>query len=167
MNPGLLHSKDMGERSAMDEVSQGRIAELERALEAIRRKDRILTESQSTLGRVLASVPVIIYVYDLLERKNVYINRDMTDFLGYSAEQIQAMGSDVLATLIHAEDLPVAVQHHARLLHAEPGVALQTKYRMKTVTGGWRWFLSSDVPFEKEIGSPTRFILGCAQVLPD
>lgn len=151
----------------MDEVSQGRIAELERALEAIRRKDRILTESQSTLGRVLASVPVIIYVYDLLERKNVYINRDMTDFLGYSAGQIQALGSDMLATLIHPDDLPAAIQHHTQLLNTETGVTLQTKYRMKTVSGGWRWFLSSDVPFEKETGSPTRFILGCAQVLPE
>ncbi|MCE9596528.1 MAG: PAS domain-containing protein [Spirochaetia bacterium] len=157
----------VGKPHSTDEVSQGRIAELERALETIRRKDRILTESQNTLSRVLASVPVIIYVYDLLDRKNVYINRDMTDFLGYTAEQIQALGSDILATLIHADDLPVAVEHHARLLHGEPGVALQTKYRMKTVNGGWRWFLSSDVPFEKEIGSPTRFIVGCAQVLPD
>ena len=41
---------------------QSRITELERALEAIRRKDRLITESQNVVNRILGSLPVLIYV---------------------------------------------------------------------------------------------------------
>lgn len=146
---------------------QSRIVELERALDTIRRKDRLITESQNVVSRVLGSLPVIIYVYDLAERRNAYINREAVDFLGYTTEEIQAMGSDMLATLMHPEDLGGAIAHHAKLVHAEAGSVLQCRYRMKNSKGQWRWFVSSDTPFEKEETGNTRFILGCAQELFD
>jgi len=157
----------MSGRKTAEESAQTRIAELERALEAIRRKDRLMTESQSAVSRILAAAPVIIYVYDLSERKNVYINREVTDILGYSTEQLQAMGTSMLSTLIHPEDLPIAIQHHARLVTTEAEEILQVRYRMKSARGDWRWFVSSDSPFEKEPGQATRFIIGCAQEMPD
>lgn len=146
---------------------QSRIVELERALDTIRRKDRLITESQSVVSRILGSLPVIIYVYDLTEKRNAYINREAVDFLGYTTEEIQAMGSDMLARLMHPEDLGGAIAHHAKLVHAETGAVLQCRYRMKNSKGQWRWFVSSDTPFEKEEAAETRFILGCAQELFD
>lgn len=142
---------------------QSRIAELERAMDAIRRKDRLITESQNLVSRILGSLPVIIYVYDLAERRNVYINREAVDMLGYSTEEIQGMGSDMLARLMHPEDLGTALAHHTRLVTAADGAVLQCRYRMKNRAGEWRWFVSSDTPFEKTAGEDTRFILGCAQ----
>lgn len=146
---------------------QSRIAELERALEAIRRKDRLITESQNVVSRILGNLPVIIYVYDLAEKRNAYINREAAEFFGYSTEEIQAMGSDMLARLMHPEDLGGAVAHHARLAKTEAGTVLQYRYRLKGSKGEWRWFVSSDTPFEKEPGQDTRFILGCAQQIFD
>ncbi|HMW61319.1 MAG TPA: PAS domain-containing protein, partial [Leptospiraceae bacterium] len=141
------------------------IAELERTLEAIRRKDRLMTESQSTVSRILLHAPVMIYVYDLVDKRNVYINREATDFLGYSSDQIRDLGPDLLSTLIHPEDLPRAIAHHNRLLGATG--PLKLVYRMKNAKGEWRNFLSCDTPFETEPGEQTRFILGCVQEMPD
>ncbi|HNN59563.1 MAG: PAS domain-containing protein [Leptospirales bacterium] len=141
------------------------IAELERTLEAIRRKDRLMTESQSTVSRILLNAPVMIYVYDLVDKRNVYINREATDFLGYSSDQIRDLGPDLLSTLIHPEDLPRAIAHHNRLLGATG--PLKLVYRMKNAKGEWRNFLSCDTPFETEPGEQTRFILGCVQEMPD
>lgn len=146
---------------------QSRITELERALEAIRRKDRLITESQNVVNRILGSLPVVIYVYDLAEKRNAYISREAGDFLGYTSEEIQAMGSDMLARLMHPEDLGGAIAHHARLAKAEAGAVLQYRYRVKNSKGQWRWFVSSDTPFEKEPGADTRFILGCLQEVFD
>lgn len=146
---------------------QSRITELERALEAIRRKDRLITESQNVVNRILGSLPVVIYVYDLAEKRNAYISREAGDFLGYTSEEIQAMGSDMLARLMHPEDLGGAIAHHGRLAKAEAGAVLQYRYRVKNSKGQWRWFVSSDTPFEKEPGADTRFILGCLQEVFD
>ncbi len=141
------------------------IAELERTLEAAQRNGRLIAESQSTVSRILSQAPVMIYLYDLVDKKNLYINREATEFLGYSTEQIQALGSEMLATLIHPEDLSRAMEHHNLLRNSD--TTLKLVYRMKNASGEWKRFISCDTPFDKAPGKETRFILGCVQELPD
>ena len=46
-------------------------------------------ESQRFNQQISQTLPGLIFVYDLLERRNIYINRQVSDVLGYSVEEVQ------------------------------------------------------------------------------
>jgi PAS domain S-box-containing protein len=54
--------------------------------------------------QIAESSPTIIYVYDRIERKNIYVSPSIVSILGYTQEQIALMGSNVLGRLIDPED---------------------------------------------------------------
>jgi PAS domain-containing protein len=72
-------------------------------------------QGTTLIDRLDEVLPGLIYVYDLVERRNVYANRPLTLLLGYSRPEVEALGDQILATIIHPEDLPHAVAHHAPL----------------------------------------------------
>ncbi|MGQ9873327.1 response regulator, partial [Leptodesmis sp.] len=58
-----------------------------------------LQESQRFIQKIADTTPGIVYVYDLTEQGCVYINRGITDVLGYTADQISEMGATILKQL--------------------------------------------------------------------
>ncbi|MCE9499939.1 MAG: PAS domain-containing protein [Leptospira sp.] len=150
-----------------NQILRSKIKELEERELEIRKSELFLRENQVNIEHVLAEIPLVLYIYDLEEKKNVFINREVACFLGYTETEVQAMGSDVLLNLVHPEDLPYCLEHHSRLIYAEPKQVLQVKYRMRNSNGQWKWFSGSDTPFQKQPGSRTRYIIGCAQEIPE
>ena len=80
----------------------------------------------------------------------MYANRSTEDFLGYSASQIQDMGSGLLAKLLHPEDANRVAQHHARFCAVSDRDVLECTYRMRRSDGQWRWLHSRDVLFARD-----------------
>ncbi len=133
-------------------MNEGKEAKLSGLLQATRLIDR--------LDQV---IPGLIYVYDLVERRNVYANRSLAALLGYSSEEVAALGAQLLPTILHPEDLPRAIAHHARMPEVCDGEVVEIEYRVKDGAGGWRWLHSWDTVLERdESGLPTR-TLGIAQ----
>jgi PAS domain S-box-containing protein len=58
-----------------------------------------LLESERFKERVADATPGILYIYDLEERRNVYVNREVTTALGYDATDFQAIGETFLTDL--------------------------------------------------------------------
>jgi PAS domain S-box-containing protein len=129
-------------------------------------KDSKLSEVlQATLliDRLDEVIPGLIYVYDLIECRNVYANRSMASLLGYSTEQVAALADRMLPTVMHADDLPRAIEHHARMVDVADGQVVEIEYRVKDGAGAWRWLHSWETVFERdERGRPKR-TLGIAQ----
>jgi len=123
----------------------------------------LTASSEHFLDMVLETVPNIIYVYDLVEHRNVFSNREITDMLGYTPEQVQSYGERLFVETIHPEDLGAVVAHHGALRDTEQGVSLELEYRMKDATGAWRWLRSRDTPFERDDTGLVRTILGSAE----
>ena len=113
--------------------------------------------------RIADASPSVLYIYDLKEQRNIYANREVAPALGYSPEQIKAMGSALLDTLMHPEDVEAVRQSLARFAHAADGDVLETEYRMRHADGSWHWFRSRDAIFLRDAnGTPTQ-IVGSAQ----
>ena len=73
-------------------------------------KERIAAEdalrsSQRFVQQIADASPSILYIYDVIEQRNIYVNRSVVDMLGYTSEEIQHMGSDLFTNLMHPEDL--------------------------------------------------------------
>ncbi len=50
-----------------------------------------LQEKQYFIERIVETSPDLIYVYDLVEQRNIYVNRQAVEILGYRPPQIEAM----------------------------------------------------------------------------
>ncbi|NJP05809.1 MAG: PAS domain S-box protein [Chloroflexaceae bacterium] len=64
------------------------------------RTEKQLRENQQFIEYVTSVIPDLIYVYDLTEQCNVYVNREVTTILGYSTEHIQALKDQIFTHLL-------------------------------------------------------------------
>jgi PAS domain S-box-containing protein len=127
-----------------------------------KRSEATLREREHSLRRIAATVPDVIYVYDLQANRNVYANRHLSDALGYTPEEAQAMGEAFLPTVIHPEDWAVMPAHFRRLAALADGELLTREYRIRHKNGAWRWFHGRETIFARDgDGRPTH-VLGSA-----
>ena len=111
------------------------------------------------LEKVLAIAPSYIYVFDIAARRNLYGNQEARNYIGYSADELAAMGSELLSTLMHPADLARFDEHLARLDSAQDDDVLEFEYRMRHKDGSWRWFRSRDAVFDRSsAGRPTSIV---------
>ncbi len=110
---------------------------------------------------VMNTTPDLVYIYDLVERRNVYSNREMIHVMGYSPEQILQMGNRVLEFILHPDDADAVAQHHRRLATANDAV-FEIEYRIKDAHGQWRWLQSRDKVFLRNDDGTVRQIIGTA-----
>jgi len=103
-----------------------------------------LAQQAEFLHRILVATQAIIYVYDLVEQRNVFVNPEIELLLGYSVTEIQAMGNQLAVQLIHPEDLPRMEAFNRELVQGNDDGRREIAYRMRTKSGEWRWFLSQE-----------------------
>ncbi|MEP0916713.1 PAS domain S-box protein [Leptolyngbya sp. DQ-M1] len=118
---------------------------------------------QHLIQQIAATVPGMLYVYDLIEQRNVYINRQVGEILGYTPEQFEQLGDRVLALLIHPEDSVRLIDHLGRFQTAIDSEVLEFEYRMRRSDGEWCWLLSKETIFSRTDAGAPRQILGVAQ----
>ena len=126
--------------------------------------EEALQESQRFIRRIADTIPEVLYVYDLVEQRNVFVNREIGTVLGYSENEIQEMGRTLLSRLTHPDDLSKVIEHHQhRLPAAEDGQIIELQYRMKHANGEWRWLSSRETVFARDVNGRSSQILGTAQ----
>ena len=120
-----------------------------------------LRTTKHFLERVVNTIPGAVYIHDLKEKRNVFTTREITDALGYTPAEIQAMGSGMLGRLVHPDDLPRLVEHHAQHVTAEHDQSSEMECRVKHTSGEWRILRIREVAFER-VGREVRQVLGIA-----
>ncbi|BAY26090.1 multi-sensor hybrid multi-kinase [Calothrix sp. NIES-2100] len=118
-----------------------------------------LQQNQRFIQQIADAMPGILYIYDLIEQRNIYINQQIVEILGYTPMQIQAMGNQLFALLMHPDDLATLPAHSDRFEQAEDGEIIEWEYRMRHSNGEWRWLWSRDLIFIRtDNGSPQQII---------
>jgi PAS domain S-box-containing protein len=127
-----------------------------------KRIERLLNERQYLLQKILDTEPGTVYIYDLEEQRNVYINRYWLLTYGYTEEETQAMGDQLLGRIIHPDDLAHVSTHHQNWQqeYALDSEVREIEYRVRTKTGEWRWLHSREVPFTRDARGRVKQILG-------
>ncbi len=121
-----------------------------------------LREREKFIHSIAETSPNILYVRNVIENRNVYINRAVYEILGYTVAEIQALGSDFFQTLIHPDDWPAVVDYFSHL-EIEPHDVTAFEYRMQHKNGEWRWLYSRNLVFKRDNAGKMTEILGAAQ----
>jgi PAS domain S-box-containing protein len=113
--------------------------------------------------RVLEAAPAVIHVYDLRRGASVFQNRRFGELLGHAPQD----DSGEWTVHIHPDDAQTLPEHRERLRTIGAGETLSFEFRMRDVSGGWRWFLSRDTLLaEGEDGKP-HLIVGSASEITE
>jgi len=142
----LAQMQDITERKQIEEALQG---------------------NQRLLRAITQANPSILYIYDRINKQILYFNRKIQNLLGYTPEDVIQMEDDVLATLMHPDDLPGILHHFQHLETAQADQVFDLEYRIKHKNGEWRWLSSRETVFTwNQEGKPEQ-ILGTATDISD
>ena len=115
-----------------------------------RQAEQELRDSQTMVQRIVDTTPNIIFIYDLRERRNIYISRNAYEQLGYSPQQIRDMGESVIEKVIHPDDRGMVAEYFGRLSVAKEGEIIDLEYRQINASGKSRWFYSRATVFSRD-----------------
>jgi diguanylate cyclase (GGDEF)-like protein/PAS domain S-box-containing protein len=121
-----------------------------------------LQKSRHFVERIAATTPGILYVYDLVERRTVYNNREVATILGYKPEEFGSIES-IDRMLVHPDDLTLVRSHHEALRHAQDGEVRRVEYRARHADGRWIWLAARDTAFERGPDGLVKQMVGIAQ----
>ncbi|MBE9205276.1 PAS domain-containing protein [Nostoc sp. LEGE 06077] len=114
------------------------------------------------IEKIADIVPGVMYIYDLVEQQNFYVNAKITQLWGYTPTEIQAMGNELFSNLMHPEDLLRLPSHVEQFQSADDHDTFTVEYRIKHANGEWRWFCSYETIYRKTIHGLPHQILGIA-----
>lgn len=118
-----------------------------------------LNERSHFIERITETSPGIIYVFDLLDAREVYANKMMTQLLGYEPDEWKGLDAQFVAELIHPEDVPVIEANQKAFATAEDEEVKSIKYRIKNKAGQYRWMRTYESIFKRsEDGTPYQVI---------
>lgn len=132
---------------------RARIADMEQA-------ERSLRDELYQARRITELTPALIYLFDLVEQRNVYANGGMAALLGYTQEELEGLGDNLLPAIIHPDDIVRIPPYFERLARARDSEVLSIEYRLKDPRSHWRWIQDDTRVFARSPDGSARITLG-------
>jgi PAS domain S-box-containing protein len=127
------------------------------------RTEVALRERERFVSGVANASPGLIYVYDLVTQRNLFVNDQFERLFGWTRDDLDALGEGFLFRLIHPDDLTAVTAEAARL----PGLAdrevVEVEYRLRRKDGAYRWVRSRDTVFARDAAGQVTQVLGMAE----
>lgn len=124
--------------------------------------EKAFWENQLLIQRIAEAMPAILYLHDLVEGRNIYSNHQISEILGYSPQEVQQMGTELMAVLLHPDDRATVFAAAQQLARVSDGTVVEVEYRMRHANGEWRWLHSRDLVFTRNGENLPQQIVGVA-----
>jgi PAS domain S-box-containing protein len=127
-----------------------------------------LENQKHFMETLIAQSTDINYIYDLVDKKNVYINEGIQKVLGYSIKEIHKMGSRMLLILMHPEDMKRYLKEIVpRYAKAKDGEIISNTFRMKHKDGRWMWLDCTESIYKRQANGLPRQVFGIIHDITD
>jgi PAS domain S-box-containing protein len=126
-----------------------------------------LQERERFIEKILATTPFLIYIYDLRERRPVYVAGGSLQDLGYTPAQILAWGTQILNQIVHEEDRSRLIEQFRYTAQTDKGEITAISYRCKSISGEWRTLFDRQTVFARAPDGRVSQILGTIQDITD
>lgn len=100
--------------------------------------------------KVLELLPNVICIHDFSKADNIFVNRNIFQAAGYSAQEIADLGPEPEKELIHPEDLAELEWNLESIRDARDGEVLECAYRLRHKCGQWTNQLSRYLVFTRD-----------------
>ena len=139
-----------------------KVISIVRDLTDAKRATSALEQSRYFTQRVGETIPAVIFLYDLVQRRNVYVNERSEVVLGYTAQEVLDMGEHFLARTMHPDDMAALSRLDQFYARVKDGEIFEHLFRFRHKNGEWRWISRSATVFARDAdGRPTQ-LLGSA-----
>jgi len=123
-----------------------------------------LKQSRSFLESILNTIQGVVYVYDFIKTKTIFINENIFEATGISSDEIENSEDDLYLNLVHPEDLDHFLSHRESIKNQE-SIISQVEYRIKNKKGTWTSLLSRDLVFKRDIhGKAIQYIAATTDI---
>jgi PAS domain S-box-containing protein len=115
-------------------------------------------QRQNFIDRVAQSTPDIIYIFDLKERRFIFINDRVSTILGDDPEFIYSQGPKFFLKRLHPDDYLKRMEHMTSCAGMKKHEVMSIDLRIRVRDNTWRWFRVRDIPFTIKNGEVTETI---------
>jgi PAS domain S-box-containing protein len=115
-----------------------------------------LRKSQQLIQQIANTMPGLLYLYDAPAHRNVYLNSQAFELLGYTSEQIKVMGADFVLQVMHPDDRDRTHETVTRSL--EEKIEYDIEYRTIWQDGSVHWLAAKGRGFYDGAGNPIKMM---------
>ncbi|SDU45258.1 ATP-binding protein [Desulfobacula phenolica] len=120
-----------------------------------------LREKKQFIESIVNLSPDILYIYDIIDKKNVYSNNGIRKILGFSSKEIQEMGNKLIPLLMHPDDFKFYLNHtYPRYFKTADNDSIFHQVRMKHKNGSWHWLDCIEMIYLREPDGSPKQIFG-------
>jgi PAS domain S-box-containing protein len=106
--------------------------------------------------------PAIIYIFDADAKKLKYINRKVTDLLGYTYNDVQTWDNDLMS-IVHKDDLENVKKELQKFYALQDDESYSYNSRLTHKTGNWKYFRTMGTVLNRDTKGGASSILFIAQ----
>ena len=135
-----------------------------RDITARKKAEDELRRSEHFIQRINDMLPDVLYLFDVVEHRNVYANQQSERLLGYTSEQMKERGAAFFQEVFHPEDVRILIELREQVGALKDGEIIEKEFRIKHgLSGEYRWVRSQAVVFERTPDGLPRLILCIAR----
>jgi len=132
-----------------------------------KRAELELEKNRRFFEQVARTLPGVLFVYDLISGRNVYVNQGGWGLLGYSDEEVMEMGESFLARIMHPDDLGTLPKLAEQYSRAQEGELFKHLFRMRHKNGEWKWIHRYAMIFTRTQDGRPHELIGTASDITD
>jgi PAS domain S-box-containing protein len=113
---------------------------------------RQINEDQLFIKSITEQSPDIIYIFDVVQNRNIYTNKDLGQILGYEFDETPHNSTDFFKLYMHPDDKVLFEEYEGFIDNWQDEFLFSYEYRLKAKNGEWRWFSGNEKEFQRKKG---------------
>jgi PAS domain S-box-containing protein len=119
-----------------------------------------INPSDHLCGLILQASSDLIYVYDRIDERYLFVSERSSTMLGYTPQQMKQLTSEDIQEWIHPEDLAHAKAHYSRQDFLSDSEISLTTYRVRHAAGDYRLIRCRQKVLSRSANGNAKHILG-------
>lgn len=144
---------------------EGKVTKLKGVCQDITERWEIMEkykENALLVQQIMESSPNFVFVLDIINQDINYINKTITDVLGYSMEELQNREKEFRLMIVHPDDADMIRERDRKVALAGDKDVLELEYRVRDKWGNWHWLFSKVAVFKRTEDGKVWKVLGIA-----